>query len=260
MSRLKEYDKTAFHIHTKRCRHGSNELDEKYIKTAIDLGLERIVFTDHGPFKGDPFTSRMYYKELPEYISSINELSKKYEEEIEVICGLEIEYFKNYDSYYEELLSKKGLDLLILGQHFYSISNSLYSFKLSKEELVVYEADGLVEAILAGIESGYFKVVAHPDRSFREKSVWTEHEEDLAKSIINTALEYNILLEKNVSSIRVTERFDKHHYWSQFWRLTTQETSYLYGLDSHETSKLSSGYTEYQEPLIKMEDSNVGKY
>ena len=51
--------KHIFHVHTFRCKHGSDENDEAYIRTALSLGAEKITFTDHCPFPGNPFKNRM---------------------------------------------------------------------------------------------------------------------------------------------------------------------------------------------------------
>ena len=66
----KPVDKEIFHVHTYRCKHASDEDDEAYVKTAVELGAKRIVFTDHAPFPGNPFDHRMQYEELPEYIGT----------------------------------------------------------------------------------------------------------------------------------------------------------------------------------------------
>ena len=55
-----------FHVHTFRCKHGSEELDEDYIKTALSLGAQKITFTEHCPFPGNPFRKRMDLDQLPE--------------------------------------------------------------------------------------------------------------------------------------------------------------------------------------------------
>lgn len=70
------YSNYIFHVHTRRCKHASDENDEEYIRRALQLGANEIVYTDHAPFPGDPFTNRMDYGELEEYIDSIHALKK----------------------------------------------------------------------------------------------------------------------------------------------------------------------------------------
>lgn len=55
-------DNEIFHVHTWRCRHSSAEPDEAYIQKSLELGAEKITFTDHAPFPGNPFSNRMDYE------------------------------------------------------------------------------------------------------------------------------------------------------------------------------------------------------
>lgn len=83
-----------FHVHTRRCKHAEEIDDEVYVKRAIELGAARIVFTDHTPFPGNPFRNRMDYEELPEYVATLKGLKQKYQNQIEILCGLEVEYLR----------------------------------------------------------------------------------------------------------------------------------------------------------------------
>ena len=65
-----------FHVHTRRCKHGSEETDEILVKKAISLGAKRITFTDHVPFPENPFGNRMDFEELEEYLDSLEKLKK----------------------------------------------------------------------------------------------------------------------------------------------------------------------------------------
>ena len=112
-------EKEIFHVHTYRCAHAEQVLDEEYVIKAIELGAKRLIFSDHAPYPGDIFKNRMFIEELPEYIDTINELKKEYENQIVVSCGLEVEYLPSYDSYIRKLHDMAGIDVMVLGQHFY---------------------------------------------------------------------------------------------------------------------------------------------
>ena len=68
----------VFHVHTARCKHGSDESDEAFVKTAVAFGASKITFTDHSPFPGDSFKNRMDMRQLPEYIESLKGTSKNF--------------------------------------------------------------------------------------------------------------------------------------------------------------------------------------
>ena len=52
--------KHIFHVHTFRCKHGSDESDEDYIRTALSLGAEKITFTDHCTYPRNPFKNHCH--------------------------------------------------------------------------------------------------------------------------------------------------------------------------------------------------------
>lgn len=222
--------KNIFHVHTKRCRHAIGE-DEEYIKRAIELGAQSITFTDHAPFPGDPFRNRMKYKELNGYVQSLNTLKNKYKNEIDVQIGLEIEFLPYYIEYYKKLRNSGNFDILILGQHFFEIRAGQYVFpSLSKENRDRF-ADGCGKAIIEGVNTGLFDVVAHPDRIFKYKTSWNAEMEDMTKKIVDAAKMYNVLLEQNESSKH------KNHYWDEFWDFVPEELV-IKGLDAHSVKEL----------------------
>lgn len=237
-----------FHVHTFRCGHASEEKDEEYILKAIELGAKAIAFSDHGPFPGNVFRSRMLIEELPEYIETLNKLKGKYKEQIKVWVGLEIEYVPGFDhmangeSYYQRLKAMEGMDFLMLGQHFYEMAPGSYSFSLDGDDIKRLEAPGMGQSIIDGIATGYFEVVAHPDRTFRRRKVWDEELAEIGRGIINQAIKYGIILEQNESS-----KGRKHQYWQEFWNMAEEisdskpdgkELRIIKGLDAHETGEL----------------------
>ena len=232
---------SAFHIHTYRCKHASEEDDELYIRKAIELGVKRIIFTDHAPFPGNPFGNRMDYEQLPEYISTFNRLKEKYKKRIVVQIGLEIEYLPSYRDYYYDLAEMKELQWLILGQHMYEYEPGVYSFNDTEEVKNQTEYIGLCDAMIEGMKTGLFRVVAHPDRAFRRRKIWDDSMAEISRRLIDTAIETGTVLEKNVSSLR-----RNHQYWPEFWELLdeilsedkTKKVFWIKGLDAHSVEEM----------------------
>ena len=224
------YSNYIFHVHTRRCKHASDENDEEYIRRALQLGANEIVYTDHAPFPGDPFTNRMDYGELEEYIDSIHALKKKYRGKIEVHVGLEIEYLPSYINYYKDLKNNSSIDLLMIGQHHYEVRKNIYSYMLDNKTM---EHIGIVNAMLQGMDTGLFDVIAHPDRAFRRVKEWTSELTDLSNKIIQKAIDHNIGIEKNYRSIRQENQFRE-----EFWKLVPNNARVVYGCDAHRTNEL----------------------
>lgn len=222
--------KEIFHVHTWRCKHAGEFSDEEYIEKAISLGAKRIVFTDHAPFPENPFGNRMDYEQLPEYIESISGLKEKYKDKIEVLCGLEVEYLPSYQEYIHKLKNMHEIDLLILGQHFYEIEAGKYSFSMSDKS---NEYIGLIDAMIAGIETGYFDVIAHPDRAYRRRKGFGDDEIEVADRLLEVVKKHrDIILEQNLSSKR-----RKRQYWPEFWE-RAGDISILVGFDAHSPEEM----------------------
>ena len=230
---IKVLSTDIFHVHTYRCGHAEEVSDEAYIQKALSLGATGIWFTDHAPFPGDPFRGRMMYHDLPEYIASLSRYKKLYAGQIDVHIGLEIEYFPSFIPYYEELRSIPEIELLLLGQHMAEDAPGRYSFSWEKDRLKNEEFLALGVAIVAGVQSGYFDAVAHPDRIYRRRKEWDEHMEMMAVSIIEAACSRKTPLEVNVSS-----QHHKYHFWPQFWDLVPGDAVKITGRDAHFVRKL----------------------
>lgn len=230
----KQIEKELFHVHTRRCKHAENINDEEFVKKAIELGANRIVFTDHAPFPGNPFGHRMSIDELPEYIATTNKLKEQYKDKIEVLCGLETEYFPSFDKYICELKKTEGIDLLILGQHMYELPDRPMEWSFSLEDKS-QEHTYLAKAIIEGIDTGYFDVVAHPDRIFRRVKAWND-ECNYYSSLIKEAAEKKMVpLEKNYSSI-----ICKNLYRPEFWEDIENNTCIVEGIDAHSLNELEA--------------------
>ena len=234
--------KHIFHVHTFRCKHGSDESDEDYIRTALSLDAEKITFTDHCPFPGNPFKNRMEIEQLSEYIESLNLLQEKYQGQIEIETSLEVEFLPSMIKFYEEL---KHLNLkpLIIGQHFYQHADATFSFD---DEDKSDEYIGCCNAMIEGMNTGLFNIVAHPDRFFRRCKKWTSELTDISNELIATAAQNNIILEKNLSSYEKLVEKSNYIYWrNEFWDLVDQynqaasnPVETIVGFDAHSTEQM----------------------
>ena len=98
--------KTNFHTHNYRCGHAVGNVED-YVKVAINEGYSELGISDHAPVPSH-YEDRMKMEELGEYLIEIEEAQKKYGDKIKIYKSLEIEYFPEWQEYYDEL--KKKLD------------------------------------------------------------------------------------------------------------------------------------------------------
>ena len=225
-------EKYIFHVHTKRCGHAEDIEDEAYVRRAVELGADSIYFTDHAPFPGDPFRNRMGYDQLTEYISALKKLQNQYQGIIDLKIGLEVEYLPSFKTYYDELKGIEDIDLLILGQHHSEVSPGTYTFeKKDKSDEWKY----LMEGQITGAESGFFDVIAHPDRLFKRERRWTDEMSKMAAYFIDEAANKGLTIEKNLASMR-----HKRQYWKEFWELVPKNVKVVTGCDAHAVDEIAA--------------------
>ena len=225
-------DRRIFHVHTFRCKHAEMISDEEYVRQAFNLGATEITFTDHAPFPNDPFGNRMDMEQLPEYMSTLSDLKRKYAGRIDVRIGLEVEYLPSFRNYYEYLKGLPEMDLLILGQHFYKAQDGQWSFQLSDK---TEEWKYCLEAQQEGSQTGLFSVIAHPDRLFRRSKQWTDEMQDQTSGFIKE-LDSAVSLEINIASKR------RKQIREEFWNLAPDSQKRIIGIDAHSIRELQKGF------------------
>lgn len=190
-----------YHTHTYLCKHAIGAPMD-YIERAISCNYQVIGMSDHGPLKEDfrkmLNSRRMNFEEFNHvYLPLLEEAKQKYGDKIKIYTALEYEYFKDMDEIYPQFLEK--LDYLVLGQHYYEYKGEFLSpyGKMDEEKLRCY-VDNVVEAI----ETGYFKILAHPDLFLWNYPQWDEVAISQAKRILSAAEKQGMFVEINANGIR----------------------------------------------------------
>ena len=218
-----------YHTHTARCGHASG-LEEDYILRAMEGGIKILGFSDHIPFRfpdGHQSGFRVPVEQGRAYVALLSELREKYRGKIEIHIGFEMEY---YPLYFQEMLAysrELGAEYLILGQHFigneYPGGRYVAQPSHSTAELAEY-----VDCVIAGMESGAFRYVAHPDvfRFLGDREIY----EAESRRLCAAAKKLDIPLEINFLGIR-----DHRHYPREdFWKIAGEyDCKAIFGFDSH---------------------------
>ncbi|MFQ6791613.1 MAG: PHP domain-containing protein [Thomasclavelia sp.] len=144
------------HTHTSRCNHAIGK-DEQYILAAIDAGMKTIGFSEHIAYpKLEIPGERMPNSAVDEYLRTMYALKEKYQDQIEILVGFEIEYFENQKDYLLEM--KKRCDFMIVGQHYRYDEGYNYDYFNNDEDVIVY-----AKQIERALEVGLTRYIAHPD-------------------------------------------------------------------------------------------------
>lgn len=106
--------KYCYHTHTQYCDGGSEP--RLYIEKALELGFSSLGFSGHAPV---PILNSFAIPEnkLEAYCQEINTLKEEYNNRIEILLGLEIDYIPGISVPAEEYRNRCGLDYEIGSVH-----------------------------------------------------------------------------------------------------------------------------------------------
>lgn len=227
------------HTHTPRCRHARGS-EREYIESAIQAGIRTLGFSDHAPilFPGDYYsTMRMYPDEMAGYCDTLLSLREEYRGRIDIRIGLEMEYYPGLFAATIDFLSTFPLDYLILGQHYlYDEIGSAYVARGTGDPSLLCR---YVDQCCAGLETGRFTYLAHPDVFLftGDPSVYRREMRRLCRKAreTGTPLELNLLgIEKS-----------RHYPCEAFFSIAGEEGCIaVLGCDAHDPEALQSRQAE----------------
>lgn len=194
--------KVNYHTHTNLCRHAEGT-ERDYVNAALAAGLDVLGFSDHAPFPDDRFDLRMDYAQLEPHLKTLGMLHREFQDRLVILSGLEIEYLPDMTDYYRYLLKKKKLDYLLLGQHCFTAADHTpaNAFSITGSAGTSLYVD-YARSIKEGLETGFFRVLAHPDVIFINDLDWDENCEKACDIIVEAARNTGCVLELNANGIR----------------------------------------------------------
>jgi len=232
------------HSHTVRCMHASGT-EEEFVLQAIRDGMDCLGFADHTPwpYKSDFVADmRMHVRELDDYIAVLRALKEKYADRIDIRIGLECEAFPEFYPWLEQIRQEKGLDYFILGNH-YDTSDENNSGEYFGRCITPRSMRRYTQTTLAGMESGHFLYLAHPDLPLHRYPIFDSAAEEMCRSICETARRLDMPLEYNLLGMhrnRESRRRGCIGYTSdEFWRIAAETGNRaIIGADAHRPADL----------------------
>lgn len=241
--------KSNYHTHSQYCGHAEGSLKD-YITKACSLGISNLGFSEHAPFPGNPFGMRMDFNTLPTYVEELTSLRKEYKQQIQLFIGLEIEYLDAYASYYPLLLSDYGIEYLIMGQHFFMGPDkkcyNLYDTSFPSSYLPVHTKN-----MLKGMETGYFKYIAHPDLMFIRDYGMDMDCKKAISTLVEGCEKGHFMLELNANGFRrgkqeYSDGLRFPYPVDIFWQeVAKTNIPVIIGSDSHSPTIILDEYTDY---------------
>ncbi len=161
--------KFDLHTHHDRCGHAEGNI-EAYIVSAIESGLSAIGISDHSPYFAleedypHPWTA-MAKSEFDRYVKEVLQLKAKYEGQIEVLLGVESDFFPDEIDEYRAAYAPYPFDYIIGSVHKtrgISIFNRNRWKKLGDDEKLE-EKKEYYRLIRDSAHAGLFQILGHID-------------------------------------------------------------------------------------------------
>ncbi len=157
------------HTHHDRCGHARGNI-ESYIEAAIEKGMTAVGISDHSPYFAEeedrPFPGvTMAKSEFEGYVQEVLQLKEKYNGKIDVLLGVEADFFPKHVEVYRRFLNKYPFDYIIGSVHFVedvSIFKKMRWDGLSNSEKVRVK-DAYYSLIEQSARSGLFQILGHID-------------------------------------------------------------------------------------------------
>jgi histidinol-phosphatase (PHP family) len=239
------------HTHTTRCCHATG-LPREYAEFAIRNGITHFGQSCHSPWMMQQASRQMAMRanELDDYVKDVLDLKAEFEGQLNVLLGLEIDWFKAADSKIKETAQRHPYDYFIgsvhhLPQFDFEYPSVRQLFRILDDEKEIWCEYFL--SVAAMIESGLVDIVAHFDlpkvRSTLDPSEWIP----LAQPAIEAAKGTEIVFEINTSGRdkKVGEYFPHPKLLDQIHQAGIAVT---FGSDAHAPWLVG----RYQEEAIKL--------
>ena len=239
--------KRNYHTHNELCGHAEGTIED-YVKAACGFDMEELGLSDHIPFEQDDLPDRMRFASLEGYCRTIEELKEKYSGRIKLFCGFEAEHFPARNSYYEKLLTNGTAEYLLLGQHYFIRDDGrltdVFRTLSGSEDAIEY-----AKAAMAGMATGYFKCLAHPDLFMLGGWTPDRNTDEACDIILNEAVKHDYVLELNANGLRHKRDAYPSMY---FWKKAAQtNVRVIIGADAHKPEALGDEAIKKCEKIAK---------
>lgn len=161
--------KFDLHTHHVRCGHADGNIED-YILAGIEAGLQVIGISDHSPYfyhaEDQPSPGiAMARSDFANYINEVLRLKEKYKGRIEVLLGMESDYFPEHIEAYRKAYEGVPFDYLIGSVHQVS-GVSIFNrnrWKKLDEAGHINEKKSYYELIEQSARTGMFDILGHID-------------------------------------------------------------------------------------------------
>ncbi|MGA8942670.1 MAG: histidinol-phosphatase [Thermoactinomyces sp.] len=198
--------KFDLHTHHDRCGHAVGAI-ENYIKSAIHHGLKVIGISDHSPFfasskdRAKPRIA-MAKSEFPGYVEEVLKLKEVYQDRIEVLLGVESDFFPEHMEIYKQQLGSYPFDYIIGSVHYIDGTKSIFLKEnwegLSKAQ-ILKEKEAYYSLIQEAAKSKAFDILGHIDAIKARYPYFSQVETEIVDQTLKIIADSDTVIEVNTS-------------------------------------------------------------
>ncbi|WP_173719821.1 histidinol-phosphatase [Bacillus massilinigeriensis] len=202
---MKTNVKFDFHTHHDRCGHARGKIRD-YIEAAIDKGMDMIGISDHSPYfsseEDHPFPHiAMSKSQFPVYISEVLQFKQEYQQKIDVLLGVESDFFPEQVEVYRQYYDRYPFDYIIGSVHHV---DGIGIFKKGRWEGLTNEQkvktkENYYHLIEQSARSGMFQILGHIDAMKGYYPSFSSIQTEAIEKTLKVIGEYDISIEVNTS-------------------------------------------------------------
>lgn len=247
-----------FHVHTNLC--DGRDTAENMVIAAIDKGMTRLGFSGHSYTSFD-LSFCMSQENTIEYQNQITELKEKYKDKIEILCGLEQDYFSDEPQF--------SPDYIIGSVHYVKCGDNILSVDES-EEIFVRIANEFYGGDYYSLAEDYFllvgdvvrktnaDIIGHFDliTKFNEKNKLFDTQNPryikAARDAIDKLIPYGKPFEINTGAISRGYRTEAYPENSLLSYIKEKGGKVILSSDSHTRATLCYEFSKYEKIVLDM--------
>lgn len=246
--------KFDLHTHHDRCGHARGVIRD-YIEAAIRGGLDVIGISDHSPYFGSPEDRpepgiAMARSEFPRYIEEVLKLKEEYRGKIEVLLGVESDFFPEDIEVYRQHYAKYPFDYIIGSVHRsdgVSIFNKKRWRSLNEKEQV-RQKELYYQLIKESARSGMFQILGHIDAMKGYYPAFSQIQTQAVDDTLRIIGECDIAIEINTSG-KTKDCGGWYPSDDILERALRYGVSVTFGSDAHDPERVGDEWEQVRERL-----------
>jgi histidinol-phosphatase (PHP family) len=186
------------HMHTPLCHHAVGAPLE-YAHQAVHAGLAGICFTEHMPLPNDADKHvRLRQENLPTYYELIQNTQALCRDDLEIRCGLEMDFIPGIETFSQNLLAVYDWDYIIGSVH--RVGELAYGTAPQPNDLENYWR-AYYNLIIVAAQTGLYDAIGHLDLPVR----WLKtppHHFEMVLPVLDVIAKHKMALDFNTSGLR----------------------------------------------------------